>query len=163
MTTYHKGTLYLNSELNGNWFVFGNSNHGVFLYYGFSLFNRQDYFDLSYNDRNYFGNFFIQQADYSVSKIKNSKVNVILDNLLNQHRYLTGNEKSFNIIFEKFCDSDGVIYGKELYTGLIFPLVRQSVFRNYEYNMRKKIVGSGSQLNYELQTVFNYNIPSLSL
>lgn len=163
MTTYHKGTLYLNSELNGNWHEFGYKNVGTnYFYLHYSLFSVNNYHEVNYNDRNYFEKYFVDTCIFDESiEISDKYILTILNKLIKKYRYVNKDNSIINIIFEKIVDENGIVYGKELYTGLIFPLAAQNEFKECKYNVRKKL--SDGQGVYELQCVVNYNFPSLSL
>ena len=163
MTTYYKGTLFLNSELNNSWRDIGHSySRGSTFRCSYSWFSSGDYSELEYDDKEYFGNYFLENSSYDCSEIRNSKIIFILNKLIKQIRfYSLESTNILDVVFEKIIDKDGVVYGKELYTGLIFPLSRQNDFKNYRYNVRARIYNT--EKRHELQCVVNYNIPSLSL
>ena len=163
MTTYHKGTLYLNSELNDTWHNIGYSySSGDIFHWDFSWVSSGDYSELEYDDKEYFGDYFLENSSYESSEIRNTKIISILNKLIKQKRfYPLESTNILDIVFEKIIDKDGVVYGKELYTGLIFPLMRQNDFKTYRYNVSMRTFNT--EKRHKLQCVVNYNIPSLSL
>ena len=159
MATYYKGTLRLNSELNESSLYLGKS--------WTESFNcceqfKEHWLKLSYGDKKCL-NIFLLELNYGEynQKVDNQKVIDIFEKIYKMKYIYDEKSHYFEIIFEKFKDEDGISYGKELHTGLIFPLFERNDYVERIYNIKKTRVGSSRF--YELYIVNEYKVPSLDL
>ena len=158
MATYYKGTLYLNSELNENTKKFCYSEYSS---YYFENPYKKEYNRLSSRDRgeliDYLANCFY--GEYR--EVNDKKVINILECVFNDIRFGFGSKHYFDIVFEMFVDVDGIVYGKELHTGLVFPLSQRNDFVKRTYEI-KKIYGD-KRYDYRIKISDTYEFPTLSL
>jgi len=159
MATYYKGKLFLNSELNENTISLG--------YYQGCSFDCDDLYKKEYNrlnskDRGVFIDYLYNYNYREFREVNDKKVINVLEQLFADIRFGSDCMHHFDIIFEKFVDVNGIEYGKELHTGLIFPLSQRNDFVKRVYEIESEYI-SYSKYNYKMKIIENYNLPTLSL
>lgn len=164
MATYYKGTLRLNSEVNEGVLRLGRFSSCI------DIFNWDNNFDeyylkLNYDDRQCLRNFCVSLGCSKYNKkIDDKKVIAVLEKILKNTCIFDKSNYHFEIIFEKFKDEDGISHGKELHTGLIFPLFERNDYVERGYNIKKTHYHDGrTNYFYDLQIVNKYSFPSLDL
>ena len=162
MATYYKGTLYLNSELNDNILLIGNIAYGNF---SCNADCKSYYCRLKRREQKCLESYcFSLSSGDNFTKVNNKDIISILETMLSDCIIIDKDNSKLEIIFEEFTDVNGIIYGKELHTGLIFPLAKNVVlfpnFSESQYRISKK-----NSFGYDifLQIILMYHLPTLSL
>lgn len=158
IATYYKGKLFLNSELNENIISLG--------YYQGCSFDCDDLYKKEYNRLNSKDSgvlidfLFNHLGEYR--EVNDKKIINILESIFRDIRVAFDRNNHFDIVYEKFVDVNGIEYGKELHTGLIFPLSQRNDFVKRVYEIESEYI-SYSKYNYKMKIIENYNLPTLSL
>lgn len=158
MATYYKGKLFLNSELNENTKKFCYSQYSSYYFENpykkeFNRLNSKDWGALiDYLSNSYYGEY---------REVNDKKVINILESIFRDIRVAFDRNNHFDIVYEKFVDVDGIVYGKELQTGLIFPLSQRNDFVKRTYEIRE--IYEDDRYDYRIKIIENYEFPNLSL
>jgi len=157
MATYYKGTLYLNSELNENTKKFCYSQYGS-IYWENPY--KKEYNRLNSKDSGVLIDYlFNHLGEYR--EVNDKKIINILESIFSDIRFAFDRNHHFDIVYEKFVDVNGIVYGKELHTGLIFPLSQRNDFVKRTYEIRK--IYEDDRYDYRIKVIENYEFPTLSL
>ena len=158
MATYYKGTLYLNSELNENTKRFCYSQNSSFNY---ENPYKKEYNRLNSKDRGYLIDYLFNSAYGEYREVNDKKIINILECIFKNIRLDFARRHYFDIVYEKFVDVNGIVYGKELHTGLIFPLSQRNDFVKRTYEIKKEY--DYDRYDYRIKIIENYEFPTLSL
>ena len=158
MATYYKGKLFLNSELNENTKKFCYSQYSS---YYFENPYKKEYNRLNSKDRGALIDYLSNSYYGEYREVNDKKVINILESIFRDIRVSFDRNNHFDIVYEKFVDVDGIVYGKELQTGLIFPLSQRNDFVKRTYEIRE--IYEDDRYDYRIKIIENYEFPNLSL
>ena len=154
MPTYYKGKIILTKDIKS---MDNEMKIGYAYNSRYELINASSY---PVNDRLYLYDVFRNLEkirDYMFKIEESTKLALILNEKYKEEYetfYLKRNYQSLNIIYEPVKGNDGIIYAKELYSGLIFP-----VFRIEDSNIKKYLRYESVNKDFFLQIKREFKFP----
>ena len=147
MTKYYKGNLFLVSELNNEYsdYMYYANNH--IIDYKSSSFYKKLFNKLPYDFQKILEESIIDTSEEQVFADKRLKK--ALDNLFNDKVQVVYGKLS--IIYEIVTDQNNNLYGKELYTGILFPLSKDCYSKEFSCEL---FSSSSSVWLSEYNTIF---------
>lgn len=132
MTTYYKGTIMSDIRLTFEWLAYHNGDS-----LGVCLLENYNKNDLTLEDYKYLQTIYDSKESNIVMPIKNPNVIAIIDKVTSEFT-VNFDTTYMSIIYEKIEDEGGNIFGKEIITGLYFPIYeRKIVQRCYKVQTEK--------------------------
>ena len=131
MTKYYKGSLFLVSELNNEYndYIYYANNH--IIDYKSSSFYKKVFNKLPSDLQKILEESIIDTSEEQV--FTNEKLYKALDNLFKGKGQVVNGKLS--IIYEIVTDQNNNLYGKELYTGMFFPLSKDCYSKEFSYKL----------------------------